>query len=58
MTTYDPTTNDGGLFAPYINKFLKLKVDASGWPEWCATDKLKADFVRQYEEKERIESFM
>jgi hypothetical protein len=30
--TFDPRTNQEGLLSSYINKFLKLKVEASGWP--------------------------
>jgi hypothetical protein len=31
---YDPTTGEGGLFVQYINTFLKLKADVSGYPGW------------------------
>jgi hypothetical protein len=27
-------TAEGGLFVDYINTFLKLKADASGYPSW------------------------
>ena len=29
---YDPQAREGGLFSDYINTFLKLKSDASGYP--------------------------
>jgi hypothetical protein len=32
---YDPESQTGGIFTSYINKFLKMKVEASGWPSWC-----------------------
>jgi hypothetical protein len=32
---YDPKTKTGGLFTDYVNTFLKMKQEASGWPEWC-----------------------
>jgi hypothetical protein len=32
VTRYDPETRDGGLFAGYIDTFLKLKAEASGYP--------------------------
>jgi len=32
-TQYDPNTQEGGLFSKYINTFLKLKQQASDWPE-------------------------
>jgi hypothetical protein len=31
---YDPHTGEGGLFVDYINTFLKLKAEASGYPCW------------------------
>ena len=37
VTTYDPETLEGGLFAGYIDTFLKLKVEASGYPAWVQT---------------------
>lgn len=45
---------DGGLFVQYINKFLKLKQEASGWPEWCVTDEDKDRYIREFEKKEGI----
>ena len=41
MAQYDPKSKTGGLFAGYINTFLKLKQEASGWPKWCDTDAKK-----------------
>ena len=34
VTRYSPETREGGLFAGYINTFLKLKEEASGYPTW------------------------
>jgi hypothetical protein len=34
---YNPETNDGGLFVEYINTFLKVKAEASGYPSWVLT---------------------
>jgi len=33
VTQYD-TSAEGGLFVDYINTFLKLKAEASGYPSW------------------------
>ena len=30
VTCYDKETNSGGLFAEYVNMFLKLKQESSG----------------------------
>ena len=34
---YDPQTGQGGIFVEYINTFLKLKTEASGYPSWVRT---------------------
>jgi hypothetical protein len=34
VTQYNPKTGEGGLFVNYINTFLKLKAEASGYPGW------------------------
>ena len=34
VTRYDPETREGGLFAGYIDTFLKMKAEASGYPGW------------------------
>ena len=34
---YDPVTKQGGLFTQYINTFLKLKQEASGYPPHIKT---------------------
>jgi hypothetical protein len=43
VTSYDLQTGDGRLFAQYINTFLKLKAEASGYPNWvqCPADEDK-----------------
>jgi len=43
-----------GLFAEYVNTWLKLKQESAGWPAECVTDEQKAAYVRQYEEVEGI----
>ncbi|XP_041361864.1 uncharacterized protein LOC121377831 [Gigantopelta aegis] len=52
---FDPETKTGGLFAEYINTFLQLKQEASGWPEWCKTDGDKTRYIKDYEEREGIQ---
>ena len=34
-TQFDPSTGEGGLFSAYVNTFLHLKQQASGWPICC-----------------------
>jgi hypothetical protein len=31
ISQYDPETRMGGVFTEYVNIFLKLKQEASGW---------------------------
>jgi hypothetical protein len=34
VTRYDPVTREGVLYAGYIDTFMKLKSEATGYPEW------------------------
>ena len=53
MHHYDKLARQGGigdelpLFAGYINAFIKMKLEASGWPEQCKTDKEKRQFLEE-----------
>ena len=38
-TQYVPKTREGGLFARYINTFLKFKQEASGPPDWINNER-------------------
>ena len=51
---YDETTKSGGLFTGYVNAFLKVKQENSGYPDWCLTDNDKEKYVNDYEENEGI----
>jgi hypothetical protein len=37
VTRNDPETREGVLFAGYIDTFVKLKAEASGYPAWVRT---------------------
>ncbi|XP_067685645.1 uncharacterized protein [Haliotis asinina] len=54
-TQYHKTTQSGGLFASYINTFLKIKQQASGWPAWCQTEADKQQYVDNYLTNEGIQ---
>ena len=43
-----------GLFDKYVNKWLKVKQEASGWPSWCQTEEQKQQYIQAYEAKEGI----
>lgn len=51
---FDGVNDDTGLFTKYINAFLKIKQEASGWPKWVKTDADKNEYVRLYEVNEGI----
>ena len=53
-TQYDVDTGTGGLFTSYVNMFLKLKQEASGWPHWVKTDADKQVYLDKYRESEGI----
>ena len=40
------------FFKRYVNNFLKIKQEASGYPGWCQSDSEKEKFIRDYEEAE------
>ncbi len=54
VSQYDPLSMEGGVFKEYVNTFLKLKQESSGWPSWCTTEEKKQDYIRLYHEKEGI----
>jgi len=37
-----------GLFADYVNTWLKIKQESAGYPAWCNTPEDKARYVDQY----------
>ena len=49
ITKYDPSTGDGGLFAQYMNMFMKIKMEASGYPSHCDTDQEKTSTLNVYD---------
>ena len=44
-----------GLFADYVNTWLKIKQESAGWPRWCQTTQQKQEYLRRYQEKEGIQ---
>jgi hypothetical protein len=53
-TQYDPKTGHSGLFVEYINTFLKIKVEASGFPDWFRTSDDEDIYVQAFSESEGI----
>ena len=40
-----------GLFANYVNTWLKLKQESAGWPSWCQTVEQKREYILCYQER-------
>ena len=55
VTQYDPQTGNGGLSAEYINTFLKLKAEASGYTNWVQCPEDKDRFISNFNKSEGIE---
>ncbi|XP_054279042.1 uncharacterized protein LOC128997429 [Macrosteles quadrilineatus] len=49
------TYENGGLFTDFINKFLKMKQEASGFPSWCETEEDKDQYIKDYFKKEGVQ---
>ena len=43
-----------GLFANYVNQWLKIKQESSGYPAWAQTELQKQQYVGHYKEREGI----
>jgi hypothetical protein len=54
LEIYDPITKTGGLFSEYIKTFLKIKQEASGYPDWVKTEADKDKYINEYFEKKGI----
>ena len=51
---YDQATSEGGLFAQYMNTFMKIKMEASGYPVGCTTPQEKTAFIERVRAHEGI----
>jgi hypothetical protein len=54
VTQYIPDTGEEGHFVEYINTFLKLKQEDSGYPSWVRTPDDEDLFIRQFYQSEGI----
>ena len=54
ITQYDRASDEGGLFVEYINTFLKLKAEASGYPSWVRTPADEDRYVEEFSQSEGI----
>ena len=54
VTCYDKDTNSGGLFAEYVNMFLKLKQESSCHASWVHRKEDKDRYIEDYRRTEGI----
>jgi G:T-mismatch repair DNA endonuclease (very short patch repair protein) len=54
VTRYDRQMGDGGIFAQYIDTFLKLKAESSGYPDWVQSFEDEDRYVREFQTSEGI----
>ena len=45
---YDKEKKYGGIFSEYVNTFLKIKQECSGWPAWVKSEEDKDRFIDEY----------
>ena len=51
---YHFTQKSNNLFKPYVSKFLKIKQEASGFPDWVETEEDKDKYISKYHEEQGI----
>jgi len=54
VTRYDCETRVGGLFAGYIDTFMKMKAVASGYPTWVRTPADEVRYIESFWKREGI----
>jgi len=54
VTFFDKGTNTGGMFEEYVNMFLKLKQESSGYPSWIQSEEDKDRCIEDYRRAEGI----
>ena len=52
---FPPNQRKIGLFAEYVNTWLKIKQESAGYPAWATTPADKAQYVWKYKQKEGID---
>ena len=54
VLNYDEQARSSSIFKKYINQWLKIKQEASGWPSWCHSEEDKLKYIHDYEKIEGI----
>ncbi|KAJ8914447.1 hypothetical protein NQ315_011388 [Exocentrus adspersus] len=55
VTRFDKKTKTKGLFTEMMNKFIKVKQEASGWPQHCKTQEEKENYITEFFDREDVE---
>ena len=55
-TVYNKSTKEGCLFPPYIDYFIKIKQESSGYPTHAQSEAEKQRYINDYFEHEGINS--
>ncbi|KAJ8962391.1 hypothetical protein NQ318_018375, partial [Aromia moschata] len=53
---FNTVTKAGGLFTDMMNKFIKVKQQASGWPNNCSTQEQKDRYIEEFLTRENREN--
>ena len=51
---YDENQRSKNIFKKYIDLWLKIKQESSGWPSWCKNEEDKLKYINDYERVENI----
>lgn len=51
---FNKENGEEGLFTSMMNKFIKIKQEASGWPKDCEIEEDKVKYIDQFFEKEDV----
>jgi len=54
VTQFNPKTGEDGLFVGYINTFVKLKAEASGYPDWVRIPVDEERYIESFWKSEEI----
>jgi len=54
VTCFKKGANSGSLLAKYVDMFLKLKQESSGYPSWVQSEEDKDRYIEDYRRTEGI----
>jgi len=54
VTQYDKQTGQGGLFVEYVDTYLRLKMEANGYPDWVRTPQVEDRYNYNFNASEAI----